>query len=284
MTTPTFTDPATGAVVNSTTSRSGPAPYFADVAARLPQTAEEWQLVPGPDPCLGRALPTVLTRSEAEAGCLVARLPACHDCRAAAEGSSALESGLYLLFCPPCRCVCRLTAIACARRRWRCLPGAWRGRWSGRCWHRSCSTRPTARWAGAAAACFAAVGGLCLLGCPLFVHAVPCHPLAVATNCCGAGVDSGWAGRAGRQQSSDCMQWMDVCYLYITCMTELTLSFVKNACTEGEQAQRHAARAGPTLLEGPMAGLAKPLPDRGICTALPTGHRFQKEPAEFSSL
>jgi hypothetical protein len=75
MTTPTFTDPATGAVVTSTTSRSGPAPYFADVAARLPQTAEDWQLVPGPDPCLGRALPTVLTRSEAEARCLVARLP-----------------------------------------------------------------------------------------------------------------------------------------------------------------------------------------------------------------
>jgi hypothetical protein len=77
---------------------------------------------------------------------------------------------------------------------------------------------------------------------------------------------------------------MDGCHLYITCMTELTLSFVKNACTEGEQAQRHAARAGPTLLEGPMAGLAKPLADRGICPALPTGHRIQKEPAEFSSL
>ena len=35
----------------------------------------QWQRVPAPCPGLGAALPAVLARSEAEAGCLVGRLP-----------------------------------------------------------------------------------------------------------------------------------------------------------------------------------------------------------------
>lgn len=52
------------------------APMFADLVARLPLAQEQWQQVPAACPGLGCALPAVLARSEAEAGCLVARLPA----------------------------------------------------------------------------------------------------------------------------------------------------------------------------------------------------------------
>jgi len=71
-----------GAVVATTTTRQlvsketvTASPCFADLAARLALTPEEWALVPGPDPCLARALPAVLACSTKEAGLLVARLP-----------------------------------------------------------------------------------------------------------------------------------------------------------------------------------------------------------------
>lgn len=51
-------------------------PLVADLAARWPLARELWQQVPSPCPGLGRALPAVLARSEAEAAQLVARLPA----------------------------------------------------------------------------------------------------------------------------------------------------------------------------------------------------------------
>ncbi|KAI7839941.1 hypothetical protein COHA_006335 [Chlorella ohadii] len=51
-------------------------PLFSEVAAHWPLTAAQWQHVPAPCPGLGRALPAVLARSEAEAALLVARLPA----------------------------------------------------------------------------------------------------------------------------------------------------------------------------------------------------------------
>lgn len=52
-----------------------PLPTFAAVAARLPLSEDEWQLVPGDDSCLAAALPAVLERSTDEAACLVACLP-----------------------------------------------------------------------------------------------------------------------------------------------------------------------------------------------------------------
>jgi len=69
-----------GAIVATTTTSQvtttvTASPCFADLAARLALTPEEWALVPGPDPCLARALPAVLARSTKEAGLLVARLP-----------------------------------------------------------------------------------------------------------------------------------------------------------------------------------------------------------------
>ena len=48
---------------------------YADLAVHVPLTAAQWQRVPSPCPALGRALPAVLARSEAEAAQLVARLP-----------------------------------------------------------------------------------------------------------------------------------------------------------------------------------------------------------------
>lgn len=48
----------------------------AEFVARRALTAEQWALLPGELPGLGAALPAVLARSEAEAACLVARLPA----------------------------------------------------------------------------------------------------------------------------------------------------------------------------------------------------------------
>ena len=50
-------------------------PLYADLAAHAPLTAAQWQRVPSPCVGLGRALPAVLARSEAEAAQLVARLP-----------------------------------------------------------------------------------------------------------------------------------------------------------------------------------------------------------------
>ena len=49
-------------------------PLYADLAARLPLTAEQWQQVPAPCAGLIQALPAVLARSEAEAATLVAHL------------------------------------------------------------------------------------------------------------------------------------------------------------------------------------------------------------------
>ncbi len=48
---------------------------FPHVAAHWPLTAAQWQQVPRPCPGLGRALPAVVQRSEAEAAALVAHLP-----------------------------------------------------------------------------------------------------------------------------------------------------------------------------------------------------------------
>ena len=50
-------------------------PLYVDVAACMPLSPAEWQQVPTPCPGLGRALPAVLARSEAEAALLVAHLP-----------------------------------------------------------------------------------------------------------------------------------------------------------------------------------------------------------------
>lgn len=61
--------------VQTTQKLTAPAPTFAAVVARQPLIEEEWQEVPGSDPCLASALPAVLERSEAEARWLVARLP-----------------------------------------------------------------------------------------------------------------------------------------------------------------------------------------------------------------
>lgn len=47
-----------------------------DLVASHPLTPAQWQRVPTPCPGLGRALLAVLRRSEADAGRLVARLPA----------------------------------------------------------------------------------------------------------------------------------------------------------------------------------------------------------------
>lgn len=56
-------------------------PLCADVAMCWRMEALDWQLVPTPCPGLGRALPAVLARSEAEAAHLVARLLADHRAR-----------------------------------------------------------------------------------------------------------------------------------------------------------------------------------------------------------
>ena len=48
----------------------------ADLAAHFPLSAADWQRVPAPCAGLGRALPAVLARSDAEAALLVQRLPA----------------------------------------------------------------------------------------------------------------------------------------------------------------------------------------------------------------
>ena len=50
-------------------------PLYADLAACWPLGEAQWQQVPAPCPGLGRALPAVLQRSEAEAALLVAHLP-----------------------------------------------------------------------------------------------------------------------------------------------------------------------------------------------------------------
>ena len=50
------------------------ATLYADLAARLPLSQEQWSSIPAPCPDLARALPTVLQRSAAEAGWLVGRL------------------------------------------------------------------------------------------------------------------------------------------------------------------------------------------------------------------
>lgn len=56
-------------------------PLFPDLAEHSPLTAAQWQQVPTPCPGLGRALPFVLHRSEAEAALLVAPLPAADSAR-----------------------------------------------------------------------------------------------------------------------------------------------------------------------------------------------------------
>ena len=50
-------------------------PLYADLAARLPLTPEQWAQVPAPCAGLLWALPAVLARSEAEAAALVRHLP-----------------------------------------------------------------------------------------------------------------------------------------------------------------------------------------------------------------
>ena len=51
-------------------------PFYTDLVLHHPLDAAQWQQVPSPCPGLGRALPTVLQRSQAEAARLVAHLPA----------------------------------------------------------------------------------------------------------------------------------------------------------------------------------------------------------------
>lgn len=50
-------------------------PFLTDYLALWPLSSAQWELVPTPCPGLGRALPAVLARSDAEAAQLVARLP-----------------------------------------------------------------------------------------------------------------------------------------------------------------------------------------------------------------
>ncbi len=50
-------------------------PLYADIAAHMLLTPEQWQRVPMPCAALGTALPAMLKRSAAEAGLLVAHLP-----------------------------------------------------------------------------------------------------------------------------------------------------------------------------------------------------------------
>lgn len=70
-------DATTTALLSMETIRklTVPLPTFAAVAARLPLSEDEWQLVPGDDSCLAAALPAVLERSTDDAACLVACLP-----------------------------------------------------------------------------------------------------------------------------------------------------------------------------------------------------------------
>jgi len=56
-------------------------PLCIDVAANWPLTAAQWQQVPRPCPGLGRALPAVVQRSEAEAAALVVHLPPADSAR-----------------------------------------------------------------------------------------------------------------------------------------------------------------------------------------------------------
>ena len=81
-------------------------PLYADLAGRLPLTAEQWAQVPAPCAGLLRALPAVLARSEAEAAALVAHLPADEQQRlqqrlTAAAGALARPTGRSGAQLPP---------------------------------------------------------------------------------------------------------------------------------------------------------------------------------------
>ncbi len=76
-------------------------PLYADIAAHMPLTPEQWQHVPTPCPSLGLSLPAVLAHSAAEAGLLVAHLwPSDRErLRTAALSLHRLQRTLEL--CPP---------------------------------------------------------------------------------------------------------------------------------------------------------------------------------------
>ena len=72
------------------------ATLFADLAARLPLSQDQWRSIPAPCPDLARALPAVLGRSTAEAGWLVGRLAEGQRkrLRAAALGLARAQRGV----------------------------------------------------------------------------------------------------------------------------------------------------------------------------------------------
>lgn len=84
---------------------------YAALATHLPLTPQQWQRLPTPCPGLGRALPAVLARSEAEAAVLVAHLPPADAARlrTAALSLHRLQRGLQLEL--PAHLVGRMLAL-----------------------------------------------------------------------------------------------------------------------------------------------------------------------------
>ena len=97
------------AVAAALTAPWGPTfrPLCADMAALQPLAAEQWPRVPAPCAGLGRALPAVLARSDAEASQLVRRLPA--------AGQQRLRAATL--------CLARRAAGAAAARQPGAVPG-----------------------------------------------------------------------------------------------------------------------------------------------------------------
>lgn len=91
-------------------------PLYADLAAHLTLAPAQWQRVPTPCPGLGRALPAVLTRSEAEAARLVAHLPPAEAAclRTAALCLHRLQRSLQLEAAVPAPLLGRILALSLA--------------------------------------------------------------------------------------------------------------------------------------------------------------------------
>ena len=89
-------------------------PLYADLAAHMTLTPEQWQRVPTPCAGLGRALPAVLARSEAEAALLVAHLLAADVDRLRAVALSLQRVQRILQLSVPAALVSRMLALALA--------------------------------------------------------------------------------------------------------------------------------------------------------------------------
>ncbi len=89
-------------------------PLYADVAAHMRLTPEQWQRMPTPCAGLGASLPAVLARSAAEAGLLVAHLPPANRerLRAAALSLQRLQGTLQLTPPIPAALLGRMLALS----------------------------------------------------------------------------------------------------------------------------------------------------------------------------